>query len=66
MPELVTHADDREVYRAGKFVYDAEDRSVTVTKDTRTGILNVAYYEYANHEQACDAAWRMAVKQSRA
>lgn len=57
---------NREVYKAGKFAYTVEDNSVLVTKDTKTGIITINLYQYKNHEQACDAAYRMARLQSRA
>ena len=66
----------------GKFYYKVEEETVTVTKDTPSGIESVAFYDYtgkgkkkpgerrpspsADWEFAEEMAWRMAQKQSRA
>lgn len=65
-PKSTFHSGDLESYRAGRFVFTADDRDVIVTKDTKTGIVSVSMYTYRNHEEACEMAWKMACRQMRA
>ncbi len=65
-PELLSVRDNFEHYRVGKFHYIADDNEVHVTKDSGGSHNNVASYTYRNHGQACDAAYGMALKQSKA
>ena len=65
-PTLTVETEDREVYRAGQFHFDAEGNTVTVTRDTPGGIITVNVHTYRNHETACEMAWKMACRQMRA
>jgi hypothetical protein len=65
-PEILSVQNNFEHYRVGKFHYIADDNDVHVTKDSGGSHNNVASYTYKNHEEACDMAWKMAVKQTKA
>lgn len=66
MVHCISYNDNREVYKVGKFAFDADGSDVIVTKDTKCGIITINLYQYKDHERACDAAYRMAMLQSKA
>ena len=52
-------------FRAGSFVYTAEDNLVIITKDTSDGIITIRDMEFDNFEQAEDAAWKLSELQKK-
>lgn len=50
-------------YQIGKFSYLCDHNSLIVTKQSGTGIINIASYTYKSEDEAQDAGWRMARRQ---
>ena len=65
-PKLVQDTANCETWRVMEFHFQADENDVIVTKNVKNGMfVSVASYQYKNHNTACEAAWKMALKQSK-
>ena len=65
--QVETIGDEPNVrFRAGKFNYQVDGEFVHVSKDSGDSIISIASHKYKDNDTACEMAWRMACRQSRA